>query len=108
MRVVVVFPRRALFSWALAIGWLSILASGDDGAQRWDVEHLERGQRPARGVLQSNDPRGCAYHDRWKRASDPAVEYFRHAVDAVGRGFHWYAKDGAATRRGGIGSGVES
>jgi len=31
----VVFPRRALFSWALAIGWLSILASGDDGAQRW-------------------------------------------------------------------------
>ncbi len=35
MRVVVVFPRRALFSWALAIGWLSILASGDDGAQRW-------------------------------------------------------------------------
>jgi lysophospholipase L1-like esterase len=35
MRAVVVFPRRALFSWALAIGWLSILASGDDGAQRW-------------------------------------------------------------------------
>jgi lysophospholipase L1-like esterase len=35
MRVVVVFPRRALFSWALAIGWLPILASGDDGAQHW-------------------------------------------------------------------------
>ena len=30
-----VFPLRALFSLALAIGWLSILASGDDGPQRW-------------------------------------------------------------------------
>jgi lysophospholipase L1-like esterase len=30
-----VFPLRALFSLALEIGWLSILASGDDGPQRW-------------------------------------------------------------------------
>ena len=30
-----VFPLRALLSLALAIGWLSILASGDDGPQRW-------------------------------------------------------------------------
>ncbi len=30
-----VFPLRALFSLALAIGWLSVLATGGDGPQRW-------------------------------------------------------------------------
>jgi len=35
MRTVVVFPLRALFGFALAMGCLSVLASGDDGAQRW-------------------------------------------------------------------------
>jgi len=31
----VVFPLRALFGLALAIGWLSVLAFGDDGPQHW-------------------------------------------------------------------------
>ncbi len=35
MRTSVVFPLRALFGLALAMGWLSVLAQGDDGAQRW-------------------------------------------------------------------------
>jgi len=35
MRTPVVFPLRALFGLALAMGWLSVLASGDDGPQRW-------------------------------------------------------------------------
>jgi len=35
MRTGVVFPLRALFGLTLAMGWLSVLASGDDGAQRW-------------------------------------------------------------------------
>ncbi len=35
MRIGVVFPLRALFGLALAIGWLSVLAPGDDGPQRW-------------------------------------------------------------------------
>jgi lysophospholipase L1-like esterase len=35
MRTAVVFPLRALLGLALAIGWLSVLASGDDGPQRW-------------------------------------------------------------------------
>src|ERR1700681_40896 len=35
MRTVVVFPLRALFGLALAIGWLSVLAFGDDGPQHW-------------------------------------------------------------------------
>jgi lysophospholipase L1-like esterase len=35
MRTGVVFPLRALLGLTLAIGWLSVLASGDDGAQRW-------------------------------------------------------------------------
>src|SRR6266478_7033750 len=35
MRTVVLFPLRALFGFALAMGWLSVLASSDDGAQRW-------------------------------------------------------------------------
>src|SRR5260370_9335855 len=35
MRTVVVFPLRAVFGFALAMGCLSVLASGDDGAQRW-------------------------------------------------------------------------
>ena len=35
MRTGVVFPLRALFGLALAIGWLSVLASGDDGRQHW-------------------------------------------------------------------------
>ena len=35
MRTAVVFPLRALFGLALAIGWLSVLAPGDDGPQRW-------------------------------------------------------------------------
>jgi len=35
MRTRVVFPLRALFGLALAIGWLSAPASGDDGPQRW-------------------------------------------------------------------------
>ena len=30
-----VFPLRALFGLALAIGWLSVLAFGDDGPQHW-------------------------------------------------------------------------
>jgi lysophospholipase L1-like esterase len=35
MRTAVMFPLRALLGLALAIGWLSVLASGDDGPQRW-------------------------------------------------------------------------
>ncbi len=35
MRTRVVFPLRALFGLALAIGWLSAPASGDDGPQHW-------------------------------------------------------------------------
>src|SRR5271157_2575703 len=35
MRTGAVFPRRALFGLALAMGWLSVLAPGDDGPQRW-------------------------------------------------------------------------
>src|ERR1700756_3471072 len=35
MRTSVVFPLRTLFGLALAIGWLSVLAPGDDGPQRW-------------------------------------------------------------------------
>jgi lysophospholipase L1-like esterase len=35
MRTAVVFPLRALLGLALAIGWLSVLASGDDGPQHW-------------------------------------------------------------------------
>jgi lysophospholipase L1-like esterase len=35
MRTAVVFPLRALFGLALAIGWLSVLAFGDDGPQHW-------------------------------------------------------------------------
>jgi len=35
MRTGVVFPLRALFGLVLAMGWLSVLASGDDGPQRW-------------------------------------------------------------------------
>jgi lysophospholipase L1-like esterase len=35
MRTAVVFPLRALFGLALAIGCLSVLAPGDDGPQRW-------------------------------------------------------------------------
>jgi len=35
MRTVVVFPLRALFGLALAMGWLSVLAPGDDGLQHW-------------------------------------------------------------------------
>ena len=35
MRTGVVFPLRAFFGLALAIGWLSVLAPGDDGPQRW-------------------------------------------------------------------------
>jgi lysophospholipase L1-like esterase len=35
MRTGVVFPLRALFGLALAMGWLSVLAPGDDGPQRW-------------------------------------------------------------------------
>src|SRR5258708_38697284 len=35
MRTGVVFPLRALFGLTLAIGWLSVLAPGDDGPQRW-------------------------------------------------------------------------
>jgi lysophospholipase L1-like esterase len=35
MRTAVVFPLRALFGLTLAIGWLSALATGDDGPQRW-------------------------------------------------------------------------
>jgi lysophospholipase L1-like esterase len=35
MRTVVVFPLRALFGLALAMGWLSVLALGDDGLQHW-------------------------------------------------------------------------
>src|SRR5260370_8080201 len=30
-----VFPLRALFGLTLAMGWLSVLAPGDDGPQRW-------------------------------------------------------------------------
>jgi len=35
MRTAVVFPLRALFGLTLAMGWLSVLASGGDGPQRW-------------------------------------------------------------------------
>src|SRR5258708_7619350 len=35
MRTAVVFPVRALLGLAMAIGWLSVLARGDDGPQRW-------------------------------------------------------------------------
>ena len=35
MRTAVVFPLCALFGLALAIGWLSALAPGDDAPQRW-------------------------------------------------------------------------
>ena len=35
MRTGVVFPLRALFGLTLAIGWLSVLAPGDDAPQRW-------------------------------------------------------------------------
>src|ERR1700682_1898701 len=35
MRTGVVFPLRALLGLTLAMGWLSVLASGDDGAHRW-------------------------------------------------------------------------
>ncbi len=35
MRTGVVFLLRALFSLTLAIGWFSVLASGDDGTQHW-------------------------------------------------------------------------
>jgi lysophospholipase L1-like esterase len=35
MRTAVVFPLRALLGLTLAMGWLSVLASGDDGAHRW-------------------------------------------------------------------------
>src|SRR6266852_6776900 len=35
MRTGVVFPLRALFGLTLAMGWLSVLAPGDDGPQRW-------------------------------------------------------------------------
>ena len=35
MRTGVVFPLRALFGLTLAIGWLSVLAPGEDGPQRW-------------------------------------------------------------------------
>jgi lysophospholipase L1-like esterase len=35
MKTRVVFPLGALFGLTLAIGWLSVLASGDDGQQRW-------------------------------------------------------------------------
>jgi lysophospholipase L1-like esterase len=35
MRTHVVFPRRRLFGVALAMGWLSVLASGADNPQRW-------------------------------------------------------------------------
>jgi lysophospholipase L1-like esterase len=35
MRTAVVSPLRALFGLALAIGWLSVLAFGDDGPQDW-------------------------------------------------------------------------
>jgi len=31
----VVFPLRALFGLALVIGWMSVIASGDDGPQHW-------------------------------------------------------------------------
>jgi lysophospholipase L1-like esterase len=35
MRTRAVFPLRALFGLALAIGWLSVLATAGDGPQRW-------------------------------------------------------------------------
>src|ERR1700675_2571742 len=35
MRTGLVFPLRALFGLALAIGWISVLAPGDDGPQHW-------------------------------------------------------------------------
>jgi lysophospholipase L1-like esterase len=35
MRTAVVLPLRALLGLTLAIGWLSVLAPGDDGPQRW-------------------------------------------------------------------------
>ena len=35
MRTGVVFPLRALFGLALVIGWMSVIASGDDGPQHW-------------------------------------------------------------------------
>ena len=35
MRTGVVFPLRALLGLTLAMGWLSVLAPGDDGAHRW-------------------------------------------------------------------------
>jgi lysophospholipase L1-like esterase len=35
MRTDVVSPLRAFFGLALAMGWLSVLARGDDGPQRW-------------------------------------------------------------------------
>ena len=35
MRTGVVLPLRALLGLTLAIGWLSVLAPGDDGPQRW-------------------------------------------------------------------------
>src|ERR1700719_4232389 len=35
MRTGVAFPLRAFFGLGLAIGWLSVLASGDDGPQHW-------------------------------------------------------------------------
>jgi lysophospholipase L1-like esterase len=35
VRIGVVLPLRALFGLALTLGWLSVLAPGDDGSQRW-------------------------------------------------------------------------
>jgi lysophospholipase L1-like esterase len=35
MRIATVFPLRAFFGWVLAMGWLSVLASGVDGPQHW-------------------------------------------------------------------------
>jgi lysophospholipase L1-like esterase len=35
MRTGVAFPLRALFGLALAIGWISVFAPGDDGPQHW-------------------------------------------------------------------------
>jgi lysophospholipase L1-like esterase len=35
MRTVVIHPLRAIFSFAMAVGCLSVLATGEEGAQRW-------------------------------------------------------------------------
>ena len=53
MRTRVVFPLRALFGLALAIGWLSAPASGDDGPQRWVTTWTTANAASDRGAVRS-------------------------------------------------------